>query len=166
MQTHTLNISQDTMQAIWSSTSTTTPCYYQILEKRAEQEDVITSAWHQQILIRTLSSNRHAMDPFMPNAQPWKSPSQHNGSRTWSPYCKLSERRSDLRGAHIDRPCSTTHPNSDIQRQRRRIRQWQHPPTAFKIHRHALLLGQRQTHTGIISGVLYWCRSQYSRLFY
>ena len=76
------------------------------------------------------------------------------------------ERRSDAHGAHRYGTRPTTYPSSDVQCHRRRIFQWQHPPKALNIHRHALLLGQRQIQTRTISGVLDGWRAQSSRIFY
>ena len=96
----------------------------------------------------------------------YERPSQRNKSRPWSAFFQMPERCSDMHGTHRYGPRPTTHPSSDGQRHIRRICQLQHPPKAFKSHRHALLLSQGQILTRTVSGVLYGWRTQSIRIFY
>ena len=92
-------------------------------------------------------------------------PSYRNVSRTWRPFCKLSERYSNAHDANWNGPHPDTHPRSDGQHHRIWICQLQHPPMAFKSHGNTILLGQRQIQTRTISVVLDGWRTQYGRLF-
>ena len=92
-------------------------------------------------------------------------PSKLNVRRNWSPFCKVSERRSNAHGAHRDGPWPTTHPSSDRQRHMRRIFQRQHLPMTFKIHINSILLVQRQSQIRKISVLLDGWRTKPGRLF-
>ena len=143
-----------------------TPPSCQKLNPVADQEDIINSAKNHWIPTRPHWSILHSMDKFMSNAQPcamyllaqWKKNGEH--------FLKLSKRYRNEHGSHRNGPLPTAQPpsSSDWQCNMRRICHCQHLPTAFKIHGHAILLGQRQIQIRTIYVIFDGWRTQFGRL--